>query len=76
MLRHNCKNCGEMTVDLLAHRRLLNKIFGSFVYAQIAIKAIWRLTLRHVLKESLESKFGAKTLHFSLIINNTILHIF
>ena len=46
-----------MTVDLLAHRKRLNKIFGSFVYAQIAINAIWRLALRHVVKESLESEF-------------------
>ena len=65
-----------MTMVPLANRKCLNEIFGLFVYAQIAINAIWRLTLRHVLKESLELKFGAETLHSSYIINvnKTILH--
>ena len=57
-----------MTVDLLAHRKRLNKIFGSFVYAQIAINAIWRLTLRHVLEESLEGKFWCENIAF--VLNN------
>ena len=30
MLRHNCQSCVEMTVDLLANRKLLNEISGSF----------------------------------------------
>ena len=61
-----------MTVDLLAHRKRLNKIFGSFVYAQIAINAIWRLTLRHVLKESLESEFLGLLYTLKLLL--TLLH--
>ena len=46
-----------MPGDLLANRKHLNEIFGSFLYAQNAINAIVRLTLRHVLTESLELIF-------------------
>ena len=57
-----------MTVDLLANRKHLNEILGSFVYAQKVINAIWRLTLRHVLTESLELKFLCKNIVFVLNI--------
>ena len=46
-----------MPGDLLANRKHLNEILGSFLYAQNAINAIVRLTLRHVLTESLELIF-------------------
>ena len=67
-----------MTGDLLANRKHLNENLGIFVYAKNAKNAILRLTLRHVLTESLELKFCAKTSHLSyiIIINNTILHSF
>ena len=54
-----------MPVDLLANRKHLNEILRCFVYAQNAINDIWRLTLRHVLTESLDLDFCAKTLHLS-----------
>ena len=41
---------------------------GGVVYAQTAIDAIWRLTLRHVLKESLELKFWCENIAF--VLNN------
>ena len=34
MMRHNCQCCGEMTGDLLANRKHLNEIFGSFCMRQ------------------------------------------
>ena len=46
-----------MTVGLLANKKHFNEMFGLFVYAQNAINVIWRLTLRHVLKESVELIF-------------------
>ena len=67
-MRHNCKSCGEMTGDLLANRKHLNEILGSFVYAKNAINAILRLTLRHVLTESLELNFLCKNIAF--VLNN------
>ena len=56
-LPHNCQSCGKMTVDLLA---------DLFVYVQIEINAIWRLTLLHVLKKSLELKFWFENIAFVL----------
>ena len=57
-----------MTVDLLANRKRLNEIFGSFVYAQNAINAIRRLTLRHVLTELMELKLLRENIAF--VLNN------
>ena len=57
-----------MTGDLLTNRKHLNEIWGLFVYAKNAIKAILRLTLRHVLKESLELNFLCENLAF--VLNN------
>ena len=54
--------------DLLANRKHLNEILGIFVYAQNAISAIWRLTLRHVLTGSLELNFLRETIVF--VLNN------
>ena len=68
MLRHDCQSCGEMTGDLLANRKHLKEILGSFVHAQNAINAILRLTLRHVLMESLELKFLCENIAF--VLNN------
>ena len=68
MLRHNCQSFGEMTGDLLANRKHLNEILGSFVYAKNAINAILRLTFRHVLTESLELKFLCQNIAF--VLNN------
>ena len=65
----HCQSCGEMTGDLLASRKHFNEIFGSFVYTQNASNAIWRQTLRHVLKESLELKFLCDNIGFVLKIN-------
>ena len=42
--------------DLLTNRLQLNGISGYFIYPENAINAICRLTLRHVLTESLELK--------------------
>ena len=53
-----------MTGDLLANRKHLNEILGFFVYAQNVINAIWRLTLRPVLTESLELKFLCENIAF------------
>ena len=55
-----------MTEDLLANRNNLNKMLGSFVYTQNAINAILRLTLRHVLTDSLELKFLCENFAFAL----------
>ena len=68
MLRHNFDSCDKMTGDLLANRTHLNEILGSFVYIQNAINAILRLTLRHVLTESLELKFLCENIAF--VLNN------
>ena len=58
-----------MTEDLLAKRNHLKQDFkGLFVYAQNAISAIWRLTLRHVLRGSLELKFLCEPNAF--VLNN------
>ena len=46
-----------MTGDLLANKKHLNEILGSFLYVQNALNAILRLTLRHVLTESIELNF-------------------
>ena len=54
-----------MTGDL-ASRKHLNEILGSFVYAQNVINAILRLTLRHVLRESLKLKFLCENIAFVL----------
>ena len=55
-----------MSVDLLADRKHLNEILGSFLYAQNVINAIVRLTLRHVLMEPLELKFLCENITFVL----------
>ena len=55
-----------MTVDLLANRKRLKKLLGLLVYAQIAINAIGRLALRHMLKKSLELKFWFEYIAFFL----------
>ena len=55
-------------MDLLANRKRLNEIFGYFAYAQNAINAIWRLTLRHVLTEPLELKMLYENIE--LVLNN------
>ena len=71
MLRHKCQSCGERTVDLLANRKCTN----VFVITQNVTKAIWRLTLRRVLMETLELKFLCENIAFVLNnINNTILN--
>ena len=49
-----------MAVGLLANRKRLNEISGSFICAQNVVIAIWRLTLRHVFTESPEFIFYAK----------------
>ena len=68
-MRHNCQNCGEMTGDLLANRKHLNEILVPFfVYAQNAINAIIRMTLRHVLTESLKLIFLCENIAF--VLNN------
>ena len=59
-----------MTRDLLTNRTHLNEILGYFVNAQNAINAIWRLTLRPVLKESLGMKFLCENIAFVLNNNN------
>ena len=43
-------------------------ILGLFVYAKNVINTIWRLTLRHVLTESLELKFMCENIAF--VLNN------
>ena len=55
-----------MTGDLLANRKYLNEILGSFIYAKNVINAILRLTLRHVFKESLELKFLCENIAYVL----------
>ena len=56
-----------MTGDLLANKKHLNEILGPFfVYAKNAKNAILRLTLRHVLTESLELKFLCENVAFVL----------
>ena len=57
-----------MTGDLLANRKHLNEIVGSFVYAQNAINAILSLTLRHVLTESQKLNFLCESIAF--VLNN------
>ena len=57
-----------MTGDLLANRKHLTRFWGLFVYAKNAINAILRLTLRHVLMESLELKFLCENITF--VLNN------
>ena len=57
-----------MTGDLLANGKHLNEILGSFVNAKNAINAVLRLTLRHVLKESLELKCLCENIAF--VLNN------
>ena len=57
-----------MTGGLLANRKHLNEILGSFLYAQHAINAILMLTLRHVVTESLELKFLCENIAF--VLNN------
>ena len=65
-MRHNYQSCGEMTGDLLASRKHLNETLRYFVYAQNVINAFWRLTLRHVLTESLKLKFLCENIAFVL----------
>ena len=73
MFRHNCQSCGEITVDLLANRKSLNRLGAKHV-----ISAILRLMLLHVLMESLELKLFCENIAFVLNdnINNTLLHSF
>ena len=46
----------------------VTRFLSLFVYAQIAIHSIWRLTLRRVLKESLELKCWCE--HIAFVLNN------
>ena len=57
-----------MRGDLLANIKHLKEILGLFVYNQNANKAILRLTLRHVLTESVELKFLCENIAF--VLNN------
>ena len=57
-----------MTGDLLANRKHLNEILVFFVYTQNAIYANLRLTLRHVVTESLELNFLCENIAF--VLNN------
>ena len=55
-------------MDLLVIRKRLIEIFGLIVYAQNVINAIRRLTLRHVLIESMELNFLLENIAF--VLNN------
>ena len=60
-MRHSSHFCGETTGDLLAKRKHFERDFlVLFTYALNAINAIWRLTLRHMLTQSLGLMFLRK----------------
>ena len=45
-MHHNCQSCGEITMDLLANRKHLNEILGTFcileadVFSCVKVKGI------------------------------------
>ena len=66
LFHNNSQICGVMSVDLLANRKHLNKIWGIFVHAKNAINAILSLTLRRMLTQSLDLNLFYENVSFVL----------
>ena len=74
LLRHSSQIRGEMSDDLLPNRKHLYEISEIICLRQNAINAVWRLTLRRMLTQSLELNFLGENIAF-VVDNKYTQHI-